>query len=70
MNYWLKPCFAMFIAELRADDLDWLRDRLESGQLRSVIDRRFTLEEVPAAMDYMEQGRTRGKNIIVVAEPR
>jgi NADPH:quinone reductase-like Zn-dependent oxidoreductase len=58
--------FAMFIAELRPADLAELRHLMESGQLRSVIDRRFALDEVPAAMDYIAQGRSRGKNVIVV----
>lgn len=59
--------FGMFISELRREDLRQLRELMEAGQLRSVIDRRFTLAEVPAAMDYLEQGRSRGKNIIVIS---
>jgi NADPH:quinone reductase-like Zn-dependent oxidoreductase len=60
--------FAMFIADLTPGDLAHLRDLMARGQLRSVIDRRFTLAEVPAAMDYLAQGRSRGKNVILVAE--
>jgi NADPH:quinone reductase-like Zn-dependent oxidoreductase len=57
---------AMFFADLNPDDLQYLASLLEDGQLRSVLDRQFPLVDVPAAMDYLEQGRSRGKNIIVV----
>jgi NADPH:quinone reductase-like Zn-dependent oxidoreductase len=62
--------FAMFIAELRPEDLHYLAGLLESGEMRTVIDGRFTLAEVPAGMAYLEQGRTRGKNVILLLPPQ
>ncbi|MEX0899873.1 MAG: NAD(P)-dependent alcohol dehydrogenase [Gammaproteobacteria bacterium] len=56
----------MLLAELRPDDLTLLAEMMEAGTLRSVIDQRFALDDAPAAIAYLEQGRTRGKNIIVV----
>ncbi|HRO28116.1 MAG TPA: NAD(P)-dependent alcohol dehydrogenase [Luteimonas sp.] len=57
---------ASLFAELNPEDLEILRGMLEAGTLRSVIDRRFPLADTAAAIDYLEQGRTRGKNVIVV----
>jgi NADPH:quinone reductase-like Zn-dependent oxidoreductase len=57
---------ASLFAELNARDLAVLRDMLEAGALQAVIDRRFTLAQTPQAIDYLEQGRTRGKNVIVL----
>ena len=39
---------------------------LEAGSVKSVIDRRYPLAEVPAAIAYLEEGRARGKVVISV----
>jgi NADPH:quinone reductase-like Zn-dependent oxidoreductase len=31
-----------------------------------VIDRRFGLDEVPAAIEYLESGRARGKVVVTI----
>jgi NADPH:quinone reductase-like Zn-dependent oxidoreductase len=56
------------LSELKHEDLAVLRDMLAAGNLRSIIDGRFSLAEVPDAITYLERGRTRGKNVIVVDE--
>ena len=38
----------------------------EAGKVVPVIDRRFTLGEVPEALRYLGEGRTRGKIVITV----
>ena len=43
-----------------------LADLMEEGSLTSVIDRRYTLSEVPEAVRYSESGRARGKIIVTV----
>lgn len=65
-NPFTGPTHASLMAESRPEDLAVLRDMLADGRLRPVIDRRFGLDEVPAAIDYLGEGRTRGKNLIVV----
>jgi NADPH:quinone reductase-like Zn-dependent oxidoreductase len=47
---------------------DWalMRELLESGQVRSVIDRRYTLSEVPEALRYLGEGHARGKVVIML----
>jgi NADPH:quinone reductase-like Zn-dependent oxidoreductase len=58
--------FRFFIAKINQKDLNLLRDLLESGKVRSVIDRRYRLDEVGEAMQYLGQGHTRGKIVITV----
>jgi len=48
----------------RTGDLDSLRDLMQSGKLTPVIDRQYTLQEVPAAIRYLETGHARGKVVI------
>ena len=50
----------------RQTDLLALRELINAGKLRSVIDRRFHLAEVPEAIAYVEQGHARGKVVIDV----
>lgn len=50
-----------------AEDLEFLRDRLADGSVRSVIDRSYPLEKVPEALAYLEEGHARGKVVIEVA---
>jgi NADPH:quinone reductase-like Zn-dependent oxidoreductase len=55
------------LAETRAEDLEYLAQLMSSGRLRSVIDRRYPLEQAAAAVEYVEGGRARGKVIVEVA---
>lgn len=61
--------FEMLLSEFNPDDMNVLREMLEDGRLRSVIDRRYTLAEVPEAIAYLETGRARGKVVIEVSPP-
>jgi NADPH:quinone reductase-like Zn-dependent oxidoreductase len=54
------------LASLEADDLEFLAQQLAAGSLRAVIDRRYSLAELPEAMRYLETGRVRGKVLIDV----
>ena len=53
-----------FLAQLDRDDLVILGDLMEAGKMTPVIDRRYRLSEVPAALRYAEEGHARGKIII------
>ena len=48
-------------------DLLVLKQLCEAGKVTPVIDRRFLLSEVPAAIRYVEDGHARGKVVITVA---
>jgi len=52
----------------KRSDLLALKELAESGELRPVIDRRFTLEEIVEAHRYVDLGHKRG-NVIVTISP-
>ncbi len=56
----------MFMAELNPKDLAVLGNLMQSGKVTPVIDRRYKLSEVPAALRYLEEGHARGKVVIIV----
>ena len=56
----------MMMAEFEKRDLATLGDLIVSGKVTPVIDKRYKLSEVPAAMRYLEEGHARGKVIITV----
>ena len=56
----------MMLAQFSQEDLTILGDLMQSGKVTPVIDRRYPLSEVPAAIRYSEEGRARGKIIINV----
>jgi NADPH:quinone reductase-like Zn-dependent oxidoreductase len=47
-------------------DLVFMQELLEAGEVRPVIDRRYTLSEVPEALRHLEKGHARGKIIITM----
>jgi NADPH:quinone reductase-like Zn-dependent oxidoreductase len=54
-----------FIAKINKDDLLLFGELLESGRMKSVLDRRFDLTQVADAVNYLGEGHSRGKNVIV-----
>jgi NADPH:quinone reductase-like Zn-dependent oxidoreductase len=56
--------FLMILAEFNQADMDVLGELMRTGKMTSVIDRQYTLREVPAAIGYVEEGRARGKVVI------
>jgi len=59
--------FVMFLASINQGDLVVMKKWLEAGKVRPVIDRTYTLSEVPDAIRYLEAGHARGKVVITVA---
>ncbi len=58
--------FKFFLAKLDQKDLEYLASLMESGRLKSVIDKTYPLAEVSAAVGYVEEGHARGKVVIKV----
>jgi NADPH:quinone reductase-like Zn-dependent oxidoreductase len=50
------------------NDLISMKELLEAGKIKPVIDRRYPLNEVPAAFRYLDEGHAQGKVVITVAQ--
>ena len=56
----------LVVVKSRRAQLDWLRQQIDAGSLRVVVDRSFSLNDVAEAHRYMETKRARGKVILEV----
>lgn len=56
-----------FLQRPNRKDLLYLRELLEAGKVKPVIDRCYKLSEVPKAFRYFEEGHAQGKVVITVS---
>jgi NADPH:quinone reductase-like Zn-dependent oxidoreductase len=54
------------MANVTTEDLGALAALVASGKVVPVVDRTYSLDEIPVALDYLEQGHARGKVVIAV----
>jgi NADPH:quinone reductase-like Zn-dependent oxidoreductase len=57
----------MGVAKPNLEDLLLIAKLMEAGSLKPVIDRRYSLRDVAAAVAYLEAGHARGKVLITIA---
>ncbi len=62
----VKQKMGMMMAQPSTSDLSLLAGMVESGKLKTVIDRTYKLAEVPEAVRYVEEGHAKGKVVITV----
>ncbi len=57
---WWKP--------MHRPDVDRLKELIAAGQLKTVIDRRYPLDQVVEALRWVEDGNARGKVVLMVSD--
>jgi NADPH:quinone reductase-like Zn-dependent oxidoreductase len=63
----ISPWLVPVLAKVRHEDMVVLKELVEAGKLRPVIDRQYTLSEVPDAIRYVGSGQARAKVVINVS---
>jgi NADPH:quinone reductase-like Zn-dependent oxidoreductase len=66
LSLFVRQKLGTFISTEREADLEALRELLEAGTVKPVVDRTFPLSEVPAAIRYLRDGHAGGKVVVTV----
>jgi NADPH:quinone reductase-like Zn-dependent oxidoreductase len=66
LNPFVRERLVVFLTRENRSDLLVLRDLIESGAVRPVIDRCYPLSETVEAFRYLEAGHTQGKVVITI----
>ena len=65
-GHFVEQKLTFFIANVNKADLELLAGLAREGKLKSVIDKRYPLEEAGAALEYLGGGHARGKVVVTV----
>ena len=66
LGFFSSKIASMFVSNPNTKDLNELKELIEAGKLRPVIEREYSLEKAPEALAYQETGHVAGKLVIKV----
>ncbi len=66
LSWFVSQNFVMFIARSRKEDLTIMHELMKAGKVTPIIDKRYSLGEVPEAIRYLEERHARGKVVITL----
>jgi NADPH:quinone reductase-like Zn-dependent oxidoreductase len=64
LSRFVNQTLTTFVAKENRADMIVLKELVEAGKLTPVIDRTYTMVEIPEAIRYVEEGQARGKVVI------
>ncbi len=66
LSWFVSQKQVMVFAKSNRTDLTVMHELMKAGKVTPVIDKRYSLSEVPEAIRYLEQGHARGKVVIII----
>ena len=55
------------MAKANAQDLSFIKDLIEAGQVKPVVEKVYAFEQIPEALRYLGEGHAKGKLVVRVA---
>jgi NADPH:quinone reductase-like Zn-dependent oxidoreductase len=68
LSLYTGQTFGSFMTKAGNDDLDVLAELIETGKVKPVIDRTYSLDDVPEAIRYVAGKHARGKVVISIED--
>jgi NADPH:quinone reductase-like Zn-dependent oxidoreductase len=68
LSWFVSQKMVTCLARPSKEDLAFMRDLMATGKVTPVIDKRYSLSEVPEAIRYLEEGHARGKVVITIEQ--
>jgi NADPH:quinone reductase-like Zn-dependent oxidoreductase len=59
--------FSVLMAKANAQDLSFIKELIEAGQVKPVVEKVHTFEQIPEALRYLGEGHAKGKLVVRVA---
>ena len=66
LSPFLRQLGSMYLAAPNGKDLSLLKEWIEAGKVKPVIDRTYPLRDTPEAFYYLEKEHARGKVVIII----